>query len=95
MKIVILILAAFCCNASAQTFYVKSSSTGANNGTSWQDAFTDLQMATDQATTGSSILVAGGVYKPNDRLGRNSHFRLQPDVDLIGGFPDFGNPDYD
>ena len=80
--------------SNSQTLYVNSLATGANDGTSWQNAYTDLQAATDQATSGS-ILVAGGVYKPNDRLGRNSHFRLEPNVDLIGGYPNFGNPDFD
>ena len=50
------------CSAQAQTF-VKIGATGANNGTTWTNAYTNLQVAIDAATAGDSIFVAKGVYQ--------------------------------
>ncbi|MBK7938735.1 MAG: hypothetical protein IPJ82_17340 [Lewinellaceae bacterium] len=50
--------------ASAQTIYVKSNASGANNGSSWADAFTSLDAALAAAVPGNQIWVAAGTYKP-------------------------------
>ena len=46
------------------TYYVDADAAGANNGSSWFDAFNDLQDALAVALTGDEIRVAQGVYKP-------------------------------
>ena len=74
--------------------YVKANATGANNGTSWANAYTSLGTALDAATNGSQVWVAAGTYKPDrDSLGnltpadnRNKTFVLKNGVALYGGF---------
>lgn len=77
--------------ANAQTF-VNASATGANNGTSWADAYTDLHNALFNTTSGE-IWVAQGIYVPsktftNNIPGNNSlkTFRVQFSVQIYGGF---------
>ena len=74
---------------AAQTIiYVDDGATGANDGTSWSDAYTDLQDGLS-ATIGASeqIWVAEGVYKPTDPNGnRNTSFDMRNNVDIYGGF---------
>ncbi len=43
--------------------YVNLNAAGANDGSSWTDAFTDLQDAID-TTNGRDIWLAAGVYTP-------------------------------
>jgi hypothetical protein len=62
--------------------------TGANNGTSWADAFTDLQtaMAASGACT-AQVWVADGVYLPTATDGpRTASFVLRNGLSLYGGF---------
>lgn len=71
--------------------YVDDSATGANDGTSWQDAFTHLQSALAVAGAGDEIWVAGGIYYPDEGAGQTndaptSAFALKPGVALYGGF---------
>ena len=74
--------------AKAQTIrYVDAAATGANNGTSWTDAFTDLQAALAAAGGGGyEIWVAEGTYKPSVPAGRHATFQLLDGVALYGGF---------
>ncbi|MBT1696640.1 T9SS type A sorting domain-containing protein [Fulvivirgaceae bacterium PWU4] len=82
-------------SASAQsTYYVKANASGSNNGTSWTNAFTDLQRAIDVAVSGDQIWVAAGTYKPSkDMAGsttpadaRTKTFVIKNGVKLYGGF---------
>ena len=78
--------------ANAQIF-VAETATGANDGTSWANAYTDLQVAIHLATSGDTIWVAVGTYKPSiDTLGvfpndvERRSFWLKNGVVLYGGF---------
>jgi hypothetical protein len=66
--------------------YVKWDATGSNNGTSWINAFTSLQAALTAATSGKTIWVARGVYKPATTLDRNINFKVKNNVSMYGGF---------
>lgn len=86
-----IILCSFGIAVNAQT-YVNANATGANNGTSWADAYTDLHAAT-YSTTSGEIWVAQGTYVPsktftNNIPGNNSlkTFRIQFNVQVYGGF---------
>ncbi|MEJ2720182.1 MAG: choice-of-anchor Q domain-containing protein [bacterium] len=71
--------------ASGQ-IYVKANALGANDGSSWYDAFTDLQSALGIAENGDSIWVAAGTYKPTPGTTRTATFTLKNGVSLFGGF---------
>ena len=71
-------------NISAQ-IYVNLAATGANNGSSWTDAYLDLQDALANTTSGE-IWVAKGTYYPTSSTDRNVSFVLNQNVDLYGGF---------
>ena len=70
--------------------YVDFSADGAADGSSWDDAFTDLGAALDVAEPGQEIWVASGIYKPG--TARTDSFLLQEGVAVYGGFN--GTEDY-
>ncbi|MFQ5591881.1 MAG: choice-of-anchor Q domain-containing protein, partial [Phycisphaerae bacterium] len=74
-----------------EVLFVRADATGANNGTSWEDAYTDLQdalaVANSTCDTGAQIWVATGFYPPAPFGGdRRATFRLINGVTLYGGF---------
>lgn len=69
--------------------YVNKLATGANNGTSWQNAYTDLQKAFQACS--DSIKIAKGVY-PVSSSDPFASFVLTNSRVVMGGFPDTGNP---
>jgi hypothetical protein len=72
---------------SNDILYVKHDAAGSNDGSSWPDAYTDLQDALDVAQAGDEIWVAQGVYYPaSNALDRSATFELQDGVGLYGGF---------
>jgi hypothetical protein len=77
-------------NISATIIYVKSNAVGENNGSSWQDAYLDLQNALETASIGDQIWVAQGIYtpsQPNDTGDpRDVTFKLINGVKIYGGF---------
>jgi predicted outer membrane repeat protein len=76
--------------SQAQTIYVRSNANGANNGTSWADAFTTLDAALAAAQPGQAIWVAAGLYKPSNPAPNHS-FLLPQGVLLYGGFSGIEN----
>ena len=75
-----------------QTIFVNVTATGSNNGTSWVNAYTDLNRALQDASAGNQIWVAAGTYFPTATTNRNISFELPSGVEVLGGFPDTGNP---
>jgi hypothetical protein len=83
-------LSVIVCPVAGKIIYVNDDAGGANNGTSWQDAYTDLQSALLTSLAGDQIWVAAGTYKPGTFP---SHFfRMKNGVETYGGFPDSGDP---
>ncbi|MBY5956811.1 T9SS type A sorting domain-containing protein [Membranicola marinus] len=88
--------AQFACNSYSGIVYVDSSATSGNNdGTSWTDAFTDLQDALLARVICpgdvDSIFVAEGTYYPTpDPMNQDSSFNIPDGVVVLGGFPSGG-----
>ena len=79
-----------------ERFYVDQDATGNNDGSSWDNAWTDLQDALTWAVEGVEIWVAAGTYTPSAEYGgagdRFRSFQLANGVALYGGFdPDAGD----
>src|SRR6478735_9197045 len=85
-----LLLALLAGSAHAGTRYVNVAlTTGANDGTSWADAFqgvTGVQSALAVSVAGDEIWVAQGNYKPTAGTSRTISFVLLSGVALYGGF---------
>ena len=73
-------------SAQASVIYVDSTATGADDGTSWFDAYADLQSALGTAASWDSIWVAAGTYRPSSAGNRDSTFQLVDTVAVYGGF---------
>lgn len=65
--------------------YVSAHASGVNNGSSWSDAYTNLQTALTAAGAQDEIWVAAGTYTP-DPSDRSQSFQLKANVKLYGGF---------
>jgi len=79
--------------ARAAIRYVDQSAAGTNNGTSWANAYRELQSALIPALSGDQIWVAAGTYLPDydvntatHTLSRTASFQLKSGVALYGGF---------
>ena len=79
----------------AAIIFVNSAAVGANNGTSWADAYTSLTTALTAASSGDEIWVAQGVYKPVTQVDVNGSggadaqevtFQIPSGIALFGGF---------
>lgn len=72
--------------SDARRIYVDISATGANNGTSWTNAYADLQAAIQSAVAMDTLWVAAGAYKPASDTVRSVSFALSKELSLFGGF---------
>ena len=72
--------------AAYSVIYVNQDATGSNDGTSWDDAYSNLQdgLTLAQGCSGAEIWVATGVYTPG--LSQSDTFSLTSDIALYGGF---------
>lgn len=71
----------------AQTrYYVNPLAAGANDGSSWANAFTDLQAALAVAQSGDSVWIAQGVYYATSGTDRMVSFEPRSGVRMYGGF---------
>ncbi|MBA7476634.1 hypothetical protein ES707_12025 [subsurface metagenome] len=83
-----------CTIAAGGTIYVDASASGSNDGSSWADAYNNLQDALYKPPTGGDqIWVAEGTYKPDEDEGANvtpndrtETFQLINGVAIYGGF---------
>jgi predicted outer membrane repeat protein len=75
----------------ATVFHVDPTAPGANDGSSWPDAYTALQPAFAAASVGDSVLVAGGVYVPGPS--RTSMFFLPNGATILGSFSGYSSAD--
>ena len=93
-----LLLMVVCVPVAGGIIYVDDDAAGANNGTSWADAYTYLQDALADANTADKpveIRVAQGVYKPDRGAGitpgnPGATFQLRSGVAVRGGFAGAG-----
>lgn len=74
------------CADSGITIYVDTNAEGDNDGTSWTDAYEDLQSALKEAFPCDQIWVADGTYTPEDEPNSLATFRLVNAVKVYGGF---------
>ncbi len=78
-------------DSPAPVRFVDDDAGGANDGTSWEDAFTDLQEALTRAEPGSQVWVAAGVYRAG--ADRTATFELRDGVGVFGGFAGTEDPE--
>jgi hypothetical protein len=80
---------------SAQVWFVNASAPSGGLGSSWDDAFNNLEAALDSARTDDQIWLAAGIYYPSlindlDASGgsdaREATFYINKDIQIYGGF---------
>jgi hypothetical protein len=96
----VLFPAMLCGAAAGKIIYVDDDAAGANDGSSWENAYVYLQDALADANSAEKpveILVAQGIYKPDQGAyqtpgDREATFRLMNGVTLKGGYAGLGEP---
>lgn len=82
-------------HAPGTIWYVNNDANSGNGGSSWSDAFSDLQDAFDAAAYGDQIWVASGTYRPSrireedrdkDDASWRKRFEMRSGLKLYGGF---------
>lgn len=82
--------------AQAADIFVDADAGGANDGSSWGDAFRKLRPALTAATDGDTVRIAQGIYAPANPGGsRNATFLIPDGVRVIGGYAGDGEVDPD
>ena len=95
---VLLLLGAVCTTAAGRVIYVDDDAAGTNDGSSWTNAYNNLQDAIATASAGDEIRIGQGVYKPDQGAAvvsgdRGATFRFINGVTLTGGYAGFGEAD--
>ncbi|NJO69573.1 MAG: hypothetical protein HC830_10080, partial [Bacteroidetes bacterium] len=70
----------------AKIIYVKNNASGADNGTTWTNAYRELHTAITASVSGDTIIVAKGVYYPGPSLLRDATFQPKPGTKIFGSF---------
>jgi predicted outer membrane repeat protein len=78
-----ILLVVIASTVQAGVIFVDVSATGANDGTTWPDAFVDLDDALSAASAGDEIWIADGTYYPPSQ---SVAFLVPGAVKLYGGF---------
>ena len=94
LMVMMVVCLSFFTLVAQNTIYVKSDAWGNNDGTTWEDAFTDFTEAVRASQPGDQIWVAMGIYyptsQPNYAVGAPeeefNHFTLKNGVSIYGGF---------
>lgn len=81
--------------AEGSVLFVNSAANGKEDGSSWKDAFIDLQSALSASSEGDEIWIAEGTYYPTQDIGgssspadaRTKTFQMKNEVTILGGFP--------
>jgi hypothetical protein len=73
-------------SAAPKPIFVDVDASGANDGSSWADAYVDLQDGLSAAASGRQVWVAEGVYTPGSAGDRTATFQLKDGVSVYGGF---------
>ncbi|MFM2375994.1 MAG: hypothetical protein RLZZ165_1091, partial [Bacteroidota bacterium] len=81
-----LFLAAAYDGKAIQYFVDSSATAGANNGTSWFNAYRNLQTAIRAASSGDTLWVADGHYYPGNPGENDAWLDLKIGVTMLGGF---------
>lgn len=72
---------------SQTIIFTDHTATGSEDGSSWENAYTDLTDALEAAVEGDEIWVAQGVYLPGgDNPVKTSSFLIDKNIKLYGGF---------
>ena len=106
--LILFIIVLVCPFTYGNVIYVDNDAVGANDGSSWADAYWCLQDALFNAHAGDEIRVAYGTYKPDRRVAvsrsrrqitasgdRTASFQLKNGVTIKGGYAGFCEPDLD
>ena len=75
--------------------YVNAISDDGGDGTSWANAFNNLQDAIASADSGDTLKIAEGVYKPTSGMDRLATFNLKGGISLSGGYAGNGSDERD
>jgi len=94
----LILLLATCTAEADKIIYVDDDVAGANDGSSWTDAYNYLQDALAVASEGDEIKVAHGVYRPdlggdNTAGDRRATFYLKSGVTIKGGYAGLSGTD--
>ncbi len=71
---------------SQQVIYVDQKASGKNDGSSWANAYKDLQDALKNSNSGTQIWVSEGIYKPTPGTDREISFQMVEGTRMYGGF---------
>jgi hypothetical protein len=74
---------------TAQEIYVNKEATGANNGSSWENAYTELSTALNNYPPGATVLIAKGTYYITTTNDPTAQINLSDAISIYGGFAGF------